>query len=426
VTLGALAAAKEWTGEERGAWRMAMALTSLNVLSYVDRQLLVTLAPLLMADLGLTRAQIGLLVGASFVAAYGVMTLLLGAAADRVSRPRLITGGLLVWSLATALTATARGLADLAALRLAVGLGEAALPATALAMIGDRVPKARLGLANGVFYAGIPIGFAASFGLAGWLGPWLGWRACFVVLGLLGMVAGAGALALRDPPRRVSPARAGIREVATAFGAALTARPRLRLVMLGGALLAYMSSSSQHAITWLVQERGLPYSRAALLAGAMVALGGLLGNVAIGAAADSWGRAGLPLGRPGGLVAMGALALPSTAAFYLLPVASPAFLPCWFVSQAFMLGWFGPVTAEMVSLAPEGLRATVTGFGLLVVNLLGVATGPWITGLIGDHSSLTRGLLASLAVGVAGLAALAAAGALPAPQAPGVDQAPSS
>ena len=33
------------------------ALTGLNVLSYVDRQLLVTLAPLLMADLGLTRAQ---------------------------------------------------------------------------------------------------------------------------------------------------------------------------------------------------------------------------------------------------------------------------------------------------------------------------------------------------------------------------------
>jgi MFS family permease len=407
------AAEREGAEEGPGAWPLVMALTGLNVLSYVDRQLLVTLAPLLIADLGLTRAQIGLLVGASFIAAYGVMTLLLGAAADRVPRPRLIAGGLLVWSLATALTAGARGLADLAALRLAVGVGEAALPATALAMIGDRFSKARLGLANGVFYAGIPIGFATSFGLAGWLGPWLGWRACFVVLGLLGLLGVAGALALPDPPRSRHGAAARPRRPAAAFGAALRARPRLRLVMLAGALLAYMSSSSQHAITWLVQERGLPYSRAALLSGGMVALGGLLGNVAIGGAADGWGRAGLPLGRPGGLVAMGALALPSSAAFYLLPVDSPAFLPCWFVSQAFMLGWFGPVTAEMVAQAPEEIRATTTGFGLLVVNLLGVATGPWITGLIGDRASLTLGLLVSLGVGAAGLAALAAAGALP-------------
>jgi MFS transporter, Spinster family, sphingosine-1-phosphate transporter len=397
--------------DERSAWRLALALTGLNVLSYVDRQLLVTLAPLLMADLSLTRAQIGLLVGASFITAYAVLTLVLGAAADRLSRPRLIAAGLLIWSLATALTATSQGFWHLVALRVAVGVGEAALPATALAMLADRFPAARLGLANGLFYAGIPIGFAISFGLAGGLGPWLGWRACFVVLGLLGILAVAGALALPDSPRRTAraaPARP--REVAAAFRAALAARPRLRLVILAGALLAYMSSSSQHAITWLVEERGLPYSRAALLAGVMVAIGGLLGNVAIGALADRWGRAGLPLGRLGGLVAIGAVALPSSAAFYLLPVESPAFLPSWFVSQAFMLGWFGPLTAEIVEEAPPEIRATVTGFGLMVVNLLGVAIGPWITGLIGDHASLTRGLLVSVMVGGTGLAVLAWAG----------------
>ena len=403
---------------DRGAWRLLLALTGLNVLSYVDRQLLTTLAPLLMADLGLTRAQIGLLVGVSFIAAYAVLILVLGAAADRIPRPRLIAAGLLVWSLATALTAAARNLAQLAALRLLVGAGEAALPATALAMLADRFPASRLGLANGVFYAGIPIGFALSFGLAGGMGPWLGWRACFVLLGMLGTLAVLGALGLSDPPRPTAPpARARPRDVAMAFRDALAARPRLRLVILAGALLAYMSSSSQHAITWLVQERGLPYPRAALLAGVMVALGGLLGNVAIGALADRWGRAGLPLGRPGGLVGVGVVAIPCSAFFYLLPVESPAFLPCWFVSQSFMLGWFGPLTAEMVAETPAELRATVTGFGLLVVNLLGVATGPWITGMIGDHVSLTCGLLWSLAVGGLGLAILAAAGARgPAPR----------
>jgi predicted MFS family arabinose efflux permease len=266
-------------------------------------------------------------------------------------------------------------------------------------------------LANGVFYAGIPLGFAISFGLAGSLGPWLGWRACFFVLGTLGLLAVAGTLTLRDPKRRhAQPTPARAREVAASFVAALAERPRLRLVILAGALLAYMSSSSQHAITWLVEERGLPYPRAALLAGAMVALGGLLGNLAIGAVADRWARSGMPLGRPGGIVAIGAIAVPSSAVFYLLPAASPAFLPCWFVSQAFMLGWFGPVTAEIVEEAPATIRATVTGFGLMIVNLLGVAIGPWITGLIGDHASLTRGLLVSVVVGSVGLLTLVWAG----------------
>ena len=68
----------------------------------------------------------------------------------------------------------------------------------------------------------------------------------------------------------------------------MAARPTLALVFAGGALLVYMSSASQHAITWLVQERGFPYARAAALAGVMVALGGLVGNVAIGAFADRW------------------------------------------------------------------------------------------------------------------------------------------
>ena len=39
------------------------------------------------------------------------------------------------------------------------------------------------------------------------------------------------------------------------------------------------------------------------------------------------------------------------------------------------------------------------GFGLFVMNVLGVATGPWVAGLIGDRVHLTAGLLTGLAVG---------------------------
>ena len=43
------------------------------------------------------------------------------------------------------------------------------------------------------------------------------------------------------------------------------------LLMLGGALLAYASASSQHGITWLVQERGFSYPRAAGLSALVTA-----------------------------------------------------------------------------------------------------------------------------------------------------------
>lgn len=57
----------------------------------------------------------------------------------------------------------------------------------------------------------------------------------------------------------------------------------------------------------------------------------------------------------------------------------------------------------MHEMAPADSRATVIGSALLVVNLLGVATGPWVTGLIADRTSLTTGLVASLGAMAAGL-----------------------
>jgi MFS family permease len=175
------------TPPARFPWRLVAALAGLNVLSFVDRQLLAAVAPVLIDELGLSRAQIGLLIGVAFILVYSLGTLGAGALADRVSRPRLMAGGLAAWSAATALTGTASGFASLAVWRSLVGIGEATLPAPALAMIGDRVPPQRLGLASGIFYAGIPVGFAVSFALAGAVVPAFGWRACFLALGVAGL-----------------------------------------------------------------------------------------------------------------------------------------------------------------------------------------------------------------------------------------------
>jgi len=92
---------------------------------------------------------------------------------------------------------------------------------------------------------------------------------------------------------------------------------------------------------------------------------------------------------------------PFTAAFFLLPPSTSLFYVCWFFSTASTTAYFGPVFAAIQELAPVHVRSSTVAFGLLVTNLLGVGPGPWITGLIGDRSSLTIGLLVSLGVSLA-------------------------
>ena len=272
-------------------------LALLNVLSYVDRQMIAALAPLLIEDLGLSRAQIGLFVGTSFIVVFAAATLAMGIAADRLSRPRLLAGGLAGWSVATGLTGTAGGFASLALWRAGVGVGEATLSPTALSMLADRFRPQRLGFVNGVFYAGIPVGFACSFALAGWIGPTLGWRACFYALGIAGLAGVALAWRIADPSHREPEARTDVRATRLVqLRRLLAEQPALPVLMLGGALLAYASASSQHGVTWLVEERGFSYPRAAGLSALVTAIAGLLGNFGIGALTDRARRRHSPAG----------------------------------------------------------------------------------------------------------------------------------
>jgi predicted MFS family arabinose efflux permease len=378
------------------------------VLSFVDRQLLAALAPLLIADLGLTKAEVGLLIGFAFMAVYAAGTLAVGVLADRWSRPRILAAGLGAWSGATALTATASGFGSLAVWRGLVGVGEATLPATALSMIGDRVPPSRVGLANGVFYAGVPVGFALSFLLAAAVAPRFGWRACFLVLGLAGLCAVLLVRRMADPPRRGA-GTPGLRETARAAARAVRSRPGLLSLILGGTLLVYASASSQHTITWLVEERGFPYARAAILSFWITLGAGLAGNLGIGVLTDRARLRG-PGGRLLAFASLCAVGLAAALAFYRLPTASPFFLPAWVVAQAWLLGWYGSLLAAIDEMAPAGARASVIGFALLVVNLVGVASGPYVTGLVGDRVSLGAGLAWSLAPAAAGAALVAGVG----------------
>src|SRR6185295_223843 len=86
----------------------------------------------------------------------------------------------------------------------------------------DRVPSRHLAVATSIYYAGVPVGFALSFALSGAIAPRLGWRACFLVLGLGGLAVALLVRRVPDPPRRGERARG---EGGAGLAAALRERP---------------------------------------------------------------------------------------------------------------------------------------------------------------------------------------------------------
>jgi MFS family permease len=375
-------------------WGLLGLLTLLNVLNFLDRHFLAAAAPRIVADLRLTHTQLGLLVGFAFVAFFAVSSLLVGAMADRWSRSRLVAGGALLWSAMTAAAGAAEGFGGLALSRVFIGVGEAALVPAALSLLADRFPPARLGLACGIFWAGLPIGRALAYLMAGTLAPELGWRTCFHLLGALGVPFAAAMLLVPDPPRRAARS-SGLAEVGGLFGAV----PSLRWIVAGNALAAFAGSASQLEVAWLAAERGFSPERAALAGGVVVTIASVVGNPLVGALGDRWERA-----RAGGrlrcLAFVMAAVMPLAAGFYLLPPGSALFYVCWFAAQLALASWPGTSSAAIQDLAPPRIRALTVATAMALINLVGIGPGAWAAGAIGDARSLTSGLLTATLLGL--------------------------
>jgi MFS family permease len=397
------------SGTSRHAWSLLALLVLLNVLNFVDRLLLQSLAPLLIRDLGISLTQLGLLFGFGFVVFYTVMGLLLGAAADRVDRPRLMAAGLAVWSTMTAVSGFAQSFVHLLVPRMLVGAGEATLTPAALSMLGEVFPARRRALAAGLYYAGVPVGGGLSLLVASYMAPRFGWRSCFFALGVVGLAFVVVVLRLRDPRRdpraRAAAGGAGpqppplsLRDIAATMAGAVRRSPALAWAAAGGVLLTYAAASAGHLVTWLVHERGFAFAEAAAWSGVLYATGGVAGNFLGGWFAD-WCEARWRDGRLLGLALLSVAFAPAGVAFLLLPPGSAAFYVAWFLTSAGANVFYGPIFAVAQDLAPPEVRATAVAFMLFALNIFGVGLGPFVTGAIGDRLSLTTGLLHSVVVG---------------------------
>ncbi|MGB1736885.1 MAG: MFS transporter [Pseudomonadales bacterium] len=378
----------------REAYGLLVFLTLLNVMNFVDRQLLASFSNFIVPDLGLTNTEFGLLTGLIFLAFYSVAGLLMGTFADRYHRTKLIAIGVAAWSFLTAVSGMAKGFVSLAIPRMFIGVGESILTPTSMSLLSDRFPSYRLGFASGFYYMGVPIGVGVSLLIVGYLGPLIGWRNCFYALGVIGLVLAGVMWFIRDPEREVKALAARSEQsdkaaqnftaIIKTLAKALGHSPALVMTILGGVAFHFVLGAATFDQLWYVQERGFDRAEIAQLTGWIGIIAGISGNLFGGIGGD-WLLKKTGMGRPMFLFFVMVLLAPINIYYRLVEPES-----LWFWAGVFagffQLGCFyGPTFSTIQELVPQQIRATVVAFYILLLNLVGVAIGVTAAGIYIDH-----------------------------------------
>lgn len=196
------------------SWYVLTVLVVVYILNFIDRQIVSILAVDIKADLGLTDSDMGFLGGAAFAVFYALFGIPLGRLADNWNRVRLLSIGLALWSLMTALSGFARNQVELTLARMGVGVGEATASPTAYSLISDYFPKRQRATALAIYSSGLYIGGGVSLFIGALIvqawnkaypggGPLnlVGWQAAFLAVGIPGILVAFWVSSLREPVR---------------------------------------------------------------------------------------------------------------------------------------------------------------------------------------------------------------------------------
>lgn len=155
--------------------------------SYVDRQALAAIAPVVCAELSIREREYGVLQSA-FSLAYLVGTPLSGVVLDRVGARRGLVLAVLVWSAIAGAHAMAFSLAALFVLRLGLGLAESPSFPGAAQSVHRVLDERERATGFGVLFIGSSLGAAIAPPLATGLAREFGWRSSFVGVALVGLL----------------------------------------------------------------------------------------------------------------------------------------------------------------------------------------------------------------------------------------------
>lgn len=378
-------------------------LTLANGVVAFDRLTVAYLSPYIVADLGISNAQLGLL-AAALSGAVAISSFLGGQLADRTGQRKLI---LVICTIVFSIGSGAGGLAGtfavLFAARFLLGIAEGPMvPISQTVMAETSAPERR----------GVTMGFmqmVGAFGIAGVLGPVVatqladdyGWRHTLLLSLVPGLVL---ALLLwlflrRDPPRSVAAQRQHIGMAAAL--AQLLAIPNMRVSLaVAGMITAWLVLQNTFLAVFLTQIKGL----APATAGSVIAMGGIAGitgGIALPFLSDRIGRKPVLVGG-----SLAGIACP--IALLLLP-GDPVLL-----GAAILIGWLpigiAPLYCATVPTesVPPLLASSAVGLAMGFAELFGGVVLPPIAGTVADQFGLQAVfyICIALALGAAAVALL--------------------
>jgi ACS family glucarate transporter-like MFS transporter len=179
----------------RVRWVLIVGIFALSSVAFLDRVNISIVSRYIVEEYHLTNIQLGYIFSA-FVLGYALCQAPGGRVSDRYGPRRVITIATIWWAVCTSLaTVIPRSITGVVAafvsVRFLLGVGESVFYPASNRVVAKWIPTQERGTANGLIFAGGGVGAAFTPPLITFIMLHGGWRLCFWVSALLGLVVGS-------------------------------------------------------------------------------------------------------------------------------------------------------------------------------------------------------------------------------------------
>ena len=378
-----------------------------TMINYLDRSLLAVAAPRMAEDLALGAATMGILFSA-FSWSYALAQIPGGMFLDRFGVRLTYALSVGVWSIFTGLQGAATGLTSLIIYRLGLGAAEApCFPANSRILVAW-FPQGERARAQSVYSVGMYFGIAFLSPVLFWVTGTFGWRALFIIAGVIGVLfAGLWWWVYRDPEHSRIVNQAELDHIAAGGGGLSAAAGKTpfswkqigwllgKRQILGASIGQFATNATLvFFLTWfptyLVVERDMPWLKVGwmavlpfIAASVGVVFGGQLSDALVKRSGSATFGRKLPI--------VAGLLLSSTiisAAFLKSDVLVIAVMSVAFFGQGMSnLGW-----TLISDVAPKSLIGLTAGVFNFCTNLAGIVTPMMIGFIVAATGSFFGGL----------------------------------
>lgn len=374
-----------WHEADSGARKSLLAGGAGWMLDAMDVMLYAFALEAIGAEFQLNGAQKGAVASVTLLAsAFG--GIIFGILADRIGRVKALVLSILIYSIFTALTATATSLAMLILWRSLVGIGMGGEWSAGSVLVAESWPARHRGKAIGLMQSGWAIGYILAAALAALIIPLWGWRPLFVI----GVAPAFFVLWIRKSVPEPA-AWSSAAHTRTSFRDSLSillTPPFLSRALIATTIATALLFAYWGLFTWIPTYLAAPTEKGGAGLGLVkssgwiipMQLGAFAGYISFGFFADRFGR------KP--TFIFFALAAAILVPLYGLNARSPAALLALGPFIGFFgHGYFSIFGAMLSELFPSTIRATAQG---LCYNLgRGISAGaPWLIGSLADTKGI--------------------------------------